>query len=52
MKSKQTVFISTFNERTLNSSSKINELTYDAKNHNISIMAMQEHTRIHNEPIK
>ena len=52
MKSKRTVLISTFNVRTLNKPSKINELIYHAQKYSITIMAIQEHRIVHDEPLK
>ena len=52
LKSKQTICISTFNVQTLNTATKLNELVYNAQKFNISIIAIQEHRLIHEEPLK
>lgn len=43
------VFISTFNTRTLNPSSRLNELVQNAKTHKIDIIAIQEHRIFHDD---
>ena len=52
LKSKRTICISTFNVQTLNRATKLNELVYNAQKFNISIIAIQEHRLIHEEPLK
>ena len=52
LKSKGTICISTFNVQTLNGATKLNELVYNAQKFNISIIAIQEHRLIHEEPLK
>ena len=52
LKSKRTIYISTFNVQTLNRATKLNELVYNAQKFNISIIAIQEHRLIHDEPLK
>ena len=52
LKSKQTICISTFNVQTLNTATKLNELVYNAQKFNISIIAIQKHMLIHEEPLK
>ena len=52
LKSKQTICISTFNVQTLNRTAKLNELVYNAQKFNISIIVIQEHRLIHEEPLK
>ena len=52
LKSKRTIYISTFNVQTLNRATKLNELVYNAQKFNISTIAIQEHRLIHKEPLK
>ena len=52
LKSKGTIYISTFNVQTLNGATKLNELFYNAQKFNISIIVIQEHRLIHEEPLK
>ena len=52
LKSKRAIYISTFNVQTLNRPAKLNELVYNAQKFNISIIAIQEHRLIHEEPLK
>ena len=52
LKSKQTIRISNFNVQTLNRTAKLNELVYNAQKFNISIITIQEHWLIHEEPLK
>ena len=47
LKSKRPICISTFNVQTLNRTTKLNELVYNAKKFNISIIAIQEHRKSH-----
>ena len=44
--------ISTFNVQTLNRTTKLNVLVYNAQKFNISIIAIQKHRLIHEEPLK
>ena len=44
--------ISTFNVQTLNRTTKLNELVYNAQKFNVSIIAIQKHRLIHEEPLK
>ena len=52
LKSKRAICISTFNVQTLNRTAKLNEVVYNAQKFNISIIAIQEHRLIHEEPLK
>ena len=52
IKSKRAIYISTFNVQTLNRPANLNELVYNAQKFNISIIAIQEHRLIHEEPLK
>ena len=52
LKSKRAIYISTFNVQTLNRPAKLNELVCNAKKFNISIIVIQEHGLIHEEPLK
>ena len=52
LKSKRTICISTFNIQILNRATKLNELVYNVQKFNISIIAIQEHRLIHEEPLK
>ena len=52
LKSKRAIYISTFNVQTLNRPAKLNELVYNAQKFSISIIAIQEHRLIHEEPLK
>ena len=52
LKNKRAVCISTFNSQTLNRTAKLSELVYNAQKFNISLIAIQEHSRlIHEEPL-
>ena len=52
LKSKREICISTFNVQTLNRTATLNELVYKAQEFNISIIAIQEHRLIHEDPLK
>ena len=52
LKSKQEIFISTFNVQTLNRTAKSNELVCNAQKFNISVITIQEHRLVHEEPLK
>ena len=52
LKGKRAMFISTFNVQTLNRTAKLNQLVHNAQKLNISIIAIQEHRLIHEEPLK
>ena len=52
LKSKRAICISTFNVQTLNRTAKLNKLLYNAQKFNISLIAIQEHRLIHEEPLK
>ena len=52
LKCKSTVQIATFNVRTLNRISQLQELTPSTKDHNIDIICIQEHRYLHSEDIK
>ena len=52
LKNKRAIYISTFSVQTLNRPVKLNELVYNAQKFNISIIAIQEHRLIPEEPLK
>ena len=52
LESKRAIYISTFNVQTLRRPVKLNELVYKAQKFNISIIAIQQHRLIHEEPLK
>ena len=52
LKSKQEILISTFNVQTLNRTAKSNELVCNAQKFNISVITIQEHRLVHEEPLK
>ena len=52
LKSKRTICISTFNVQTLTRTAKLSELVHKAQKFNISIIVIQEHRVIHEEPLK
>ena len=51
LKCKSTIYIATFNVKSLKRIGQIPELTASAIDHNIDIICIQEHRYIHNEDI-